>query len=151
QESANPLFGSFVDKGISVPGGPTLRLPRPAMKEGQTTGEQQAVLMKAAGARPIDLFLKKTDAAPFTLLINSVDDAAGKRIAQTVDLAFVAYGELDRVVKEDVLNQLLGTNAKKGKDIGEAKLLSENILRERGIKLLQGPNLEERYAGLDVF
>jgi hypothetical protein len=150
-EPANPLFQSLVDKGVPIPGGPTLRLPPPVMREGLAAGDEQAVLKKAAGTHPLDLFLKKTDAAPFTLAINSVDDAAGKRVAQTVDLYFVAHGDLDRIVKEDVLNQLLGTNSKKGKDIGEAKLLSMPVLQERGIKPLQGPNLEEQYVGLDVF
>jgi hypothetical protein len=150
-EPANPLFKELMDKGIPLPAGPAVRLAPPLMNPGLTGQELQAVLAKAAGSHPLDLFLKRTDAAPFTLTLHSVDDAAGKRVAQTIDLAFVAYGNLDRVVKEDVLNQLLGTNAKKGKDLGEVKLLSPDKLKERGIKLLQAPNLEERYAGLDVF
>src|SRR5215831_2541336 len=105
-ESAKLLFKELMDKGIPIPAGATVRLPPPWMKEGLTGQEQQAVLKKAAGSHPLDLFLKKTDAAPFSLVLRSVDNSAGSRVAQTIDLAFVAYGNLDKVAREDVLNQL---------------------------------------------
>jgi hypothetical protein len=147
-EPANPLLNELLDKGIPVPAGPTVRLPDPWMKEGLSPQEQQHVLKKAAGNLPLELFVKKSDAAPFTLKINSVDNSSGKRVAQTIDLFFVAHGNLDRAIKEDVVNQLLGTDAKKD---SEVRLLGEKALAERGIKLLHTANLEERYAGLDVF
>ncbi|HWY87215.1 MAG TPA: hypothetical protein VNX28_10850 [Gemmataceae bacterium] len=150
-EMDNPLLKELLAKGLPLPAGPTLRLPPPLMTNALTPQQQHVVVSKAAGsAVPLDLFLKKTDAAPFALKINSVE-STGKRLAQTVDLYFIAYGNLDRVVREDVLNQLIGTDAKKGKNIGKAEPLSPAALEERGIKVLQAPNLEERYAGLDIF
>jgi len=149
-EPDNPLLKDLLAKGLPLQAGPTLRLPPPVMTSVLTPQQQQVALSKAAGTVPLDLFLKKSDAAPFALKVNSVENA-GKRVAQTVDLYFVAYGNLDRVVREDVLNQLIGTDTKKGKSIGTVEPLSPATLKERGIKVLQAPNLEERYAGLDIF
>jgi hypothetical protein len=148
-EPANPLLKELLANGLPLPAGPTLRLPPAVMTSALTPQQQQVALSKAAGTVPLDLFLKKSDAAPFALKVNSVENA-GKRVAQTVDLYFVAHGNLDRVVREDVLNHLIGTDAKKGKNIGKAEPLSADALQERGIKVLQAPNLEERYAGLDI-
>ena len=139
----NPLLQQLLDKGL---------LPAPMMKDGLTAKQQQDVLEKAAGTRPLELFVKKTAAAPFSLKINSASDGAGKRAVRlTLDLAFVAFGPLERVIKEDVLNQLIGTEAKKGKDASDVKILSADMMRTRGIEELKGPNLEERYAALDIF
>ncbi len=120
-EPANPLLRQLLDKGL---------LPAPLMSEGMTAKEQQAVLEKAAGNRPLDLFTKKSLAAPFALKINSARDATGKRAGRlTLDLAFIAFGDLDRVIKEDVLNQLIGTEAKKGKDVTDVLVLTADQLR----------------------
>ena len=150
-QPANPLLNELLEKGLPLPQGQTVRFAPPLMADGLSKEQQQAVLLKVADKRPLDLFLKKTDAAPFHYKITSIEDRAGKRVGQTVDLAFIAYGSLDRVVKEDVLNQLIGTEAKKAKDVDNVKVLSPDVLAKRGIKLLDGTNVEERYAGLDIF
>ena len=141
--AANPLLRQLLDKGL---------LPAPLMSEGMTAKEQQIVLEKAAGNRPLDLFTKKSLAAPFALKINPATDSTGKRAGRlTLDLAFIAFGDLDRVIKEDVLNQLIGTEAKKGKDVTDVMVLTADQLRMRGIEGLKGADLEERYASLNIF
>lgn len=142
-EPANPLLRQLLDKGT---------LPPPLMTDGMTPKEQQAAVAKAAGNRPLELFTKKSLAAPFTLKINPAFDSTGKRSSQLkLNLAFIAYGDLSRVIKEDVLNQLIGTEAKKGKDVTDVKVLSAEQLHARGIDELKGPHLEERYASLNIF
>jgi hypothetical protein len=147
-DPANPLLNELLDKGLTIPQGPTLRLPPLLMKEGLNLQEQDDVLKKAADKNAFQLFIKDTPAAPFTLHLNAVDDK-GKRVGQTIDLYFLAFGKLDKVKKEDVLNQLIGTESKKGKNVGKAKFLSAEQLRARGIQALNAPNVEERFAGLD--
>ncbi len=147
---ANPLLGELLTQGVPLPMGPTFRLPGPVMADGLDAKQQEAVLKKTADDLPFDLFTSTSEAAPHVLKIDSVV-AAGKRVAQTVDLYFLAYGKLERVVQDDVLNKLIGTDAKKTKDVVAVKVLSAEALRKRGIELQQGAHLEERYAHLDVF
>jgi hypothetical protein len=147
-EPANPLLNELLEKGLPIPQGPTLRLPPPLMKEGLSSGEQEAILKKAAGKNEFEYFKKDSLGAPYSLDLNAIDDK-GKRIGQTIDLYFLAFGKLDKVKKEDVLNQLIGTESKKGKNVGKAKILSAEQLRMREIQSLNGPNLEERFACLN--
>ncbi len=147
-DPANPLLNELLDKGLPVPQGPTLRLPPPLLKEGLSIQDQEAALKRAAGKNDFENFTKDTPGAPFTLNLNAVDDK-GKRVGQTIDVYFLAFGKLDKVKKEDVLNQLIGTESKKGKNVGQAKILSAEQLRMRGIQSLNGPNVEERFACLD--
>ena len=148
-EPANPLLNELLDKGLPLPQGQTLRLPPPLMKDGLNPKDQEAVLKKATGNNDFDLFVKDALGAPFSLKMDSVNDKAGKRVAQTIDLYFLAFGKLDKVKKEDVLNQLIGTEGEKSKNKDKVTALSEDALRQRGISLLKGPDLEERFAGLD--
>src|ERR1043165_6902242 len=148
-EPSNPLFDELMQKGLPLPG-VELKLPPPLMTAGLSPAQQKATLAKAAGSQPLDLFLKKSDAAPFNLSVNPVE-AGGKRIGQAIDLYFVAHGSIDRVIKEDVLNQLIGTEAPKGKHVDKVKVLDAGELQARGITLRSGKNLEERFAVLDVF
>jgi hypothetical protein len=148
-EAENPLLKELLDKGIELPELCTIRLPPPAMKKDLTPKQQQAVVEKAGGV-DLELFVKDTVAAPFALKIQSVEKA-GQRVAQAIHLAFIAHGDLNRVVKEDVLNRLLGTEARQGKKLGAVKFLTADMLKERGIVPSPGTNPEERFAALEIF
>ena len=87
---ANPLLNELLAQGLPA-GGATLKLPPPVMPDGLDARQQQKILDTASGRAPLELFLRKSDDAPFTINIQSVEKG-GRRIGQTVDVLFVAYG-----------------------------------------------------------
>jgi hypothetical protein len=143
-ETTNPLFDELIKKGIPLPEGPTVKLPAPLLKPGQVPGDVNAVLEKAAGRVPVELFLRQTATAPFSLNIKSVETRDEKRCGQLIDLSFVVYAKLDDVVETDFVEQLLA-GKKKGGNGGPAPL-SAKELEARGIRLLDTPRVKEQYG-----
>jgi hypothetical protein len=148
QVPINPLFTQLLDKGIAIPNGPVVKLPSPLVSQDLEAATAPAILEKAAGKLPRELFVRKSDAAPFSLKIDSINDSTGARCAQTIDLWFVAYANLAAVAKKDVVTQLLV--GERDRDHAEVKLLSPEELRARGIQPLEGSGLEERYATFEA-
>ena len=110
----NPILDELLTKGITIPGGPPVKLTLPLLTEGMNVAARKAALDKAAGRLPLNLFLKNSVNSPFTLKIDSVTDAKGERRGQTVDLYFIAYGKLSAVAEKDALNSLLLNERKQG-------------------------------------
>jgi hypothetical protein len=148
QSPANALFTDLTEKGIAIPNGPVVKLPTPLVSQEVDAATAPALLEKAAGKLPPELFVRKSDAAPFNLKIDSINDKKGERCAQTIDLWLIAYGKLTTVAQKDVVTQLLV--GERDRDHAEIKLLSVDELRARGITPLQGPGLEERYATFEA-
>lgn len=145
----NPLFDELLDSGLQMPRAPTVKLPPPLFKDGMDKAASKAALAKAAGKLPLELFLKRSEQAPFHLKIESLNDKQDKRCGQALDLWFVAYGKQDAVQKKDIVNLLL-VGEKKGEGLQKAEYLTPEQLEQRGIKPLSGDNLEERYATFDL-
>lgn len=143
----NPLLTELLEKGVPIAEGVTVKLPPPLLQGEPDAKATRAALEKAADRLPFELFIRKSEAAPFTLKINSVTDKKEQRLAQTVDLWFIAFGKLESAGKRDILNQILA--GERGPDKGVEFLTAEQ-LRQRGIKPLNEPGLEERFATLDI-
>jgi hypothetical protein len=150
QPAANPLFDELLNKGLAIPKVPPLKLPTPLLNDGMDAKARKAVIDKAADKLPVELFLKKSDNAPFTLKINSINDAQEKRRGQTLDLYFVAFGKLETVVKKNVIHQLFMQEGKQADGVQRVDYLSAEDLAQRKIKALDGAGIEERFASLDI-
>jgi hypothetical protein len=148
-EGTNPLYEDLVQKGIVISGGPTFKLPAPLIAPGPAPANIMELLDKAAGRVPVDLFLRHSINAPFSLTISSVNNKEGERCAQEVDLKFVAYGKLEAVLKSDFINQLLAGKEKKGGE-NQTTVLKSDELKERGIRLIEARNYKEQYSTLSM-
>jgi hypothetical protein len=141
----NPLAKDLVKKGLALPLGP-VQLPAPVMADGLTAADQTAVIKKLttnyAG------FIRNKDVSPHKLTITAIEGANKERIGQKVDLYFVAYGNLNSAVSNDVMEQLLG-NPKNNIGKGNAAFLTEEQLKMRGITAVKSKGLEERYSILN--
>jgi hypothetical protein len=146
-EPANELYQELVKVGIAIPDGPTVPLPVPLCTPGQVPADPAAVLEKAAGRVPTELFIKRTDFAPMNLTISQVAKANGDRCGQKIDLWFVTYGKLDAVLESDVIKQLFAGKGKaKGGESNEPTVLKTAELTARGIRLLAPqPKMKEQY------
>jgi hypothetical protein len=145
----NPLYDELVTKGIPLPEGPTVKLPAPLLKPGIVPSDIPALLEKAAGRRPVELFQKRTITAPFSLTISSVEKDKDVRCGQMIDLTFMAYGKLDGVLDTDFIDTLLAGKGK-GKNGDTSTVLSAGELKQRGIRLLDRPGAKEQYATMTM-
>jgi len=148
EETPNPLYNELVNKGISLPSGPTVKkLPAPLIKPGQVPQNTGELLEKAAGKVPVELFIRTSVTAPFSLQIESVE-VGEKRCGQLINLSFLVYGKLDDVKETDFVKQLLGGG--KGKKGGDSVELTAAELKQRGIQAQNTPALKELYETLQM-
>jgi hypothetical protein len=144
----NPLYEELVTKGIALPEGATVKLPAPLIKPGSSPKETADLLEKAAGRRPVELFVRRTTEAPMSLEISSVENDKGERCGQLIDLKFMAYGKLDAVLDTDFMTDLLA--GKKKKDADTSTVLTPAELKKLGIRLLDKPNVKEQFATMSM-
>jgi hypothetical protein len=147
QAPANPLYDELVQKGVRIPSGPTVKLPPPLFPVAKPIANADALLEKAAGKVPLELFLKSTVTAPFSWKIESVENAKNERCAQLISLRFIAYGKLKSLEETDILKSLLSG---KQKGSSESTALRPAELKKRSIKLLEGAGLKDSYGTLSL-
>jgi hypothetical protein len=145
----NPLYDELITKGIALPEGPTVKLPAPLVKPGIVPTDVAALLEKAAGRKPVELFQKRTVNAPFELTIHSVEKMPDVRYGQMIDLTFMAYGKLDAVLDTDFMSTMLAGKGK-AKDGETSTVLTAEELKPRGIRLLDRPGVKEQYATMTM-
>ncbi len=145
----NPLYEELVTKGIALPEGVTVKLPAPLVKPGSSPKDTADLLEKAAGRRPVELFVRRTTEAPMSLEISSVENAKSERCGQLIDLKFLAYGKLEAVLDTDFMNDLLA-GKKKSKDGDTSTVLTASELKKRRIQLLDKPNVKEQFATMTM-
>jgi hypothetical protein len=143
----NPLLKQLVGEGFPIPGGAQLKLPAPFMTDGMTAKQQEEVLAKATEKIPVEAFLQKSDTAPISQKVTSVDDPDKERRIQMVDVSFIAYADFKSVLKQENLDPLLEGDHKDRPVVDSA--LTPEALAKRGIKLLNETNVEERYYPLE--
>jgi hypothetical protein len=139
----NPVLKQLVDEGVPVAEGKAVKLPPPTMPDGLDADSQSEILRGVAGRYPIGLFTRESRTAPFTLKKESVKDESGQRIGQTIDLWFVAYGQLGAVDEGQLMEKLT-----EFEDLDDdSHDLTAAELASRGIALVEAtPGIEERYS-----
>lgn len=145
EQAVNPLYEDLVHKGIAIPTGPTVKLPTPLIPPGATPANMNELLDKAAGRVPVEFFLRRSVTAPFSLTISSAEKKDGQRCGQEINLKFVAYGKLDKVVESDFIKQFLSGKGKKESG-DQSTIMEPDDLKKRGIRLLDGRNRKEQYS-----
>jgi hypothetical protein len=150
--SDNPVFHELNTTGIKLSDGTVIRLPAPSLPDGLDLQTQQKILKEIAGRYPLSMFVRKSRVAPLVLKMNSVKNQAGERTGQTVDLWFVAYGRLDTVDENQLIQELGRLDKSAGPDgeSAEGRELTVDELRARNIEVCERvQNREEHYAFFD--
>jgi hypothetical protein len=108
----NSLFNELRATGTTI-GHERVRLPDPWMTDGLTPSQQAAVLRDLPRRQvPTEELTRPSVVAPFVLNIRDLSDRGPANTGRAIDLAFVAYGDLDRLAASDFLEQLLNTGRK---------------------------------------
>ncbi len=127
-EAANPLYKELRNPGLAI--SPTIKapLPAPSMADGLDVKAQRKVLLNVVGKQvDLDEFLRKSPLAPQIVTIQPVQPSAPNAPAYNVDLWFVAYGDLNRIAKQEF-----------------GKGLLESAQKERQVRLLTPAELTQR-------
>ncbi len=127
----NHLFSELTEKGVTI-GGQAYRLPEVTMADGLAAAEQQKQLESIADERhPVESLVRRSVVAPFSLKIATLKDDDGEAgTARAVDLWFVAYGDIEKITSDGVLEFLQdvrgGDKEKPSDDPGEAAFLTDD-------------------------
>ncbi|HWB14553.1 MAG TPA: hypothetical protein VG826_35340 [Pirellulales bacterium] len=138
----NPVYHELVGRGIAV-GDTFVKLPEPSLSLEADAKEQTEVIRRVSGKKyDYDQFVRKSPVAPFMLEIKTIGAEGGDRV-QKVDLWFVAYGKLEAVTNEEMLDQLIGGGSRSEK--GESESLTEEELQQRDLKVESSDERRESY------
>jgi hypothetical protein len=143
QAPQKPMLAELLDKGVIVPGGPNVQLPKPIVPTDPTPAERKkaADWLKDAENRQV---FEKDDRARYYIKSKMVE---GKQPYHIVTVAFIAYGTLDRIEKEKLMDGLLGAKEAKGKKVVE---LTDAELKARKIVRVPATVARERYGVMDA-
>jgi len=128
-EKANPIYRQL-RQGIALAGNQQVRLPAPVMPDGLEGKAQQATIKKLLGDDiDIENFLRDAVTAP--QLLKRPDEKKGDPAApiRSIDLFFIAYGDLDTLADKAVLEGLVASERRPVKP----RILTPEELKLRGI------------------
>jgi hypothetical protein len=129
-ERLNPLYADLREKGIPVGADTPAKLPPPLCPDGLDEKEQQAVLKEVVGKQfRLADFTRNSRVAPERVRIREIKPAGPRSLTRSVEVVFVAYGDLNTVADRAFLDRVLDTNRKEGK----ATPLPPEELKKRGI------------------
>lgn len=115
-EQRNPLYRELRETGLDVGATERAKLPAPICADGLTDKDQQALLKKVMGDEySPDEFLRNSPLAPFRLRLREVTPAAPKSLTRSVEVVFVAYGDLKTLGNKEFLDRVLAVNREQGK------------------------------------
>ena len=95
QAADRPILDDLLEKGIVVPGGPKVRLPKPITGTAPTDAERKKAADWLKNAENRQVF-EKDDRARYYIKSRYIE---GKQPYHVVSVAFIAYGSLDRIEK----------------------------------------------------
>ena len=139
QATDKPMLDDLLEKGVVIPGGPKVLLPKPIAKANPSSDDKKAAvawIKKQVNRQVFD----KDDDARYYYKERTVE---GKQPYHIVSIAFIAYGTLERLEKEKLLEGLLGS--KEGK--GPKKPIELTV---RKIARVPKAVAEERYSAIDA-
>jgi hypothetical protein len=142
-ESRNPIYAELRQRGIDVGAEAPVKLPPPLCRDGLSEQEQQALLKEVVGKQfRLADFTRNSRVAPERIRIREVKPAGPHSLTRSVEVVFVAYGDLSTVADRAFLDRVLETNRKEGK----ATSLPAEALKKRRIVLKDSEH--EGYARL---
>ncbi|MBM4089014.1 MAG: hypothetical protein FJ276_06205 [Planctomycetes bacterium] len=152
----NPIFDQLIGCGITFPDGSVVKLPAPSMPDDADQQTRDRILAKVADRHPLKQFLLDSRVAPFVLKIESIKDEKGNRTGQSVDLWFVAYGDLKKIDEHRLFDELglLQPPQDRGQEadaeLSESRDLAADDLKSRGIAVREKTaEFEEHYGAFD--
>ena len=143
----DPVFKELTGSGVLLVSGESKLIPQPTLADGLTPAEQKKALKRAAGHFLLEEFTRKSVLAPFSLKIESLTDASGTRIAQSLNVWFVVYGDWQTLLDENLLAEL-GNHRKSKNEYefrAEARSLKDDELTQRKLFVRASEDTLEKF------
>jgi hypothetical protein len=142
---SNALYRELREQGVKISPRARTPLPAPTMLDGLDAGGQEKVLTQLTRDEfPLEEFVRKSVVAPQITRFRDIEPSDPKEPAYGVDVWFVAYGDLEVLVKQDV-HTIFGGNRKEV----VAHVLTDAELEARSRKRGVTKDCEERYVHVD--
>lgn len=146
-EKANPVYQKLRQQGVTISDKKRMPLPSPVLAEGLDAKTQQGVIKKLlADDIDFDEFLRDTTLAPRLLKLPDDTKDNTPAPARTLDLYFVAHGDLNKLADKAFLERLVGGERQEG----TGKTLTAEELKRREITIPEGAAKHEGYGYLSV-
>ncbi len=147
----NPVMARLLQRGVPLapPSERRVKVDPPWMADGLDAAAQREVIERVAGPRRrVEDFLRDAVVAPFALTIDEVEMEGVERPPRRLDLGYVAYGKLAHFYSEEFFERLvhLASSERRSRYPLKSGVLSDEEVRARGLKTLEGENLKERFA-----
>ncbi len=137
----NPLYARLLNQGIAMAGGEQRKLPPPSMPDGLNAAEQRKVIEQIAGQDySVENLIRKSIVTPYILRINEPPATNPKLPPKTVDVWFIAHGNLDDAANKDFLDRL----REERREEGDYQALEGPVLAKRNIAI--PPDRKDREA-----
>ena len=149
EQHSNVLYEALINDGVTLSDGTSIKLPVPSLADAAGRGQQLEVLKQVAGRVPHDEFVRNSRTARFQMTLKSISDNAGKRTGQTIDVWFVAYGTLNAIEENELMEELSKLNLEKAGEEGNKlnRSLSAEELEKRHITVhAKDDELVDRYG-----
>ena len=144
----NPVLADLLTKGVAMPDGSAVKLPKPILPDGMTPDAQTAAITRLAAPNTFDEFTQKSSSAPIALKIRTVRSEAGETF-RTVDLGFVAHGSWDTLLSKEFSDSIVMTKKKENEEkqhtLSKAGFLTQEELGKRDLTPKVKEGQEERY------
>ncbi len=146
-DKANPIYHRLRRQGILIADKQYLPLPRPVLADGLDAEAQQEVIKNVLGGElDLDNFLDESVTAPQWIRQTVTNRGNPATPIRSVDLYFVAYGNVAPLADKAVLQSLITVDTRKPLP----RPLSAKALKVRGITIPEGANRQESFDFVDA-
>jgi hypothetical protein len=131
EHSRNPVYVAVISDGLKADGA-TVKLPAPALTDGQSAEAQRTALREVAGSdQRLDDLVRRSVTAPYNIKVHDVK--AGDGTIRVVDLWFVVYGDIAQVDPGREAEKADEKEVEAGNMVMRTRILKPEPLRARGI------------------
>ena len=104
--AADPIYQTLVLKGLNVADSKHVPLTAPSLMDGMSATEQQTVVQALAAEIGMDRFMKNSAVSPFIFEIKSAEKLENASDVQRLDVLFIAYGSIERILDKKLFEDL---------------------------------------------
>ena len=144
----NPILAELTERGVCIEDDTFAKIKPPSMANGLDAAAQQEVISRVAGPRRrVADLVRESVVAPFVLDIEQVSPGEGKPPMRSVDVWFVAYGQLEQFTSKESLEEFADRAVADNKSrLPFVKgVLDEAQMRARGLRAEESENQSEHY------
>jgi len=141
----NGVLRHLIVEGVPLGADRTEPLKPPTLADGLDRDKQRRIVTRVAGRHGWSRFTRDSVVAPIALQLHSLNDARGNRIGHSIDLGFVAHGNLETFSEERLFKDFIQSETKKKASEGNGVALDAAELARNGIVVRETDGPREKF------